>query len=108
MKVGLIVIDFYEDICPSELVKVGKVLQELGEENLLRSIRHVVSCTLHPEKRKAKPLKPVYVSVDPARDTISQLKHYSQDFHPSFAFLTGTKEQIEKASKAYRVYFSKV
>ncbi|CAE7534626.1 Sco1, partial [Symbiodinium microadriaticum] len=77
------------DICPSELVKVGKVIKEL-------------------EMKKTLPLKPVYISVDPARDTISQLKHYSQDFHPSFSFLTGTRDQIERATRAYRVYFSKV
>lgn len=32
----------------------------------------------------------------------------SIDFHPSFSFLTGTKQQIDQAARAYRVYFSKV
>mmetsp|Transcript_9985 Transcript_9985/g.15074 ORF Transcript_9985/g.15074 Transcript_9985/m.15074 type:complete len:256 (+) Transcript_9985:35-802(+) len=77
------------DICPSELVKVGKVMDEV-------------------ERRKLGTLKPVFISVDPARDTIGQLKHYSQDFHKSFSFLTGTKDQIAEATRAFRVYFSKV
>ena len=73
------------DICPSELVKIGKVLDKLG-----------------PGK-----LKPLFISVDPTRDTVGQLKFYSKDFHKDFAYLTGTKEQVQAASKAYRVYYSK-
>lgn len=78
---------FCPDICPSELVKIGKVLDIL--------------------KDKGINLKPLFVTVDPARDTVGQLKNYSQDFHPTITYLTGTTEQIARASKAYRVYFSK-
>lgn len=46
--------------------------------------------------------------MDPSRDTVGQLKNYSQDFHPSIVYLTGTPEQVATATKAYRVYFSKV
>ncbi len=78
---------FCPDICPSELVKIGKVLDAL--------------------ESKGVTLTPLFISVDPARDTVGQLKNYSQDFHPRFQFLTGTPEQLKKAAKAYRVYFSK-
>ncbi|RYY79369.1 SCO family protein [archaeon] len=53
-------------------------------------------------------MKPLFISVDPTRDTIGQLRHYSQDFHPSITYLTGTPEQVQKVAKTYRVYFSKV
>eukprot|EP01038_Epipyxis_sp_PR26KG_P006113 gene6113-8428_t len=76
------------DICPSELVKIGKVIAEL-------------------EKRGLPKIQPIFISVDPNRDTVSQLKHYSQDFHRDIIYLTGTREQIARATKAYRVYFSK-
>jgi len=46
--------------------------------------------------------------VDPARDTIGQLRHYGQDFHKKFQYLTGTIEQVARAAKSFRVYFSKV
>lgn len=79
------------DICPSELVKIGKVLQKLKAT----------------DKNKECPVKPLFISVDPTRDTVGQLKFYAQDFDKDFTYLTGTKEQISAASKAYRVYFSK-
>jgi len=50
----------------------------------------------------------LFISVDPSRDTIGQMKNYSQDFHKDIVYLTGTKEQVAAATKAYRVYFSKV
>lgn len=59
------------------------------------------------EKSGVKSVKALFVSVDPARDTIAQLRHYGQDFHKDFVFLTGTSDQIASAARAYRVYFSK-
>lgn len=60
------------------------------------------------EKKKSVEITPLFISVDPSRDTVGQMKNYSQDFHPSFVYLTGTRDQVAVASKAYRVYFSKV
>jgi protein SCO1/2 len=76
------------DICPSELVKIGKVMDEL-------------------KAKKITNIKPVFISVDPARDTVGQMKFYAKDFHPAFEFLTGTKDQVAAATRAFRVYFSK-
>jgi protein SCO1/2 len=53
-------------------------------------------------------VKPVFISVDPARDCLAQMKHYGQDFHKDFVYLTGTNEQVAAAARNYRVYFSKV
>jgi len=77
------------DICPSELVKVGAVLDLLGPEIA------------------GKSLETLFISVDPQRDTLSQLREYARDFHPTIQYLTGTKEQIAVATKAWRVYFVK-
>ena len=78
------------DICPSELVKIGKIVKVLGS------------------RADSPQLTPLFISVDPNRDTVGQIKHYSKDFHPDMVYLTGTREQVAVATKAYRVYFSKV
>src|SRR3546814_19760494 len=50
---------------------------------------------------------PVFVTVDPERDTVEQLALFQQSFHPRFLMLTGTPEQVREAARAYRVYFRK-
>ena len=63
---------------------------------------------LSAASKNARIVKPIFISVDPARDTVGQIRHYAKDFHKSFVFLTGTKDMVAAATKAYRVYFSKV
>ena len=53
-------------------------------------------------------IQPLFITVDPLRDTIDQINEYVQEFHPRLIGLTGSPQQIEKICKAYRVYFSKV
>lgn len=59
----------------------------------------------HPQL--AKNLVPIFVSIDPARDSLRALKAYAKDFHPDFIFVTGSPTQIRDMAKKYRVYFSK-
>jgi protein SCO1 len=79
------------DICPSEMMKVGRVMDTLKKDR--------------PEI--AEKLVPIFVSIDPARDSLQALKSYAKDFHPSYIFLTGAPEQVRRMAKLYRVYFSK-
>jgi protein SCO1/2 len=79
------------DICPSELQKMAAVVRALERK---------------PELRGA--VAPVFISVDPARDTCEQVGAYCKDFHPDMIGLTGTPGQVAQAAKAYRVYFSEV
>lgn len=79
------------DICPSEMVKVGKVMDTLKKEN----------------PKLAEKIQPIFVSVDPARDSLRALREYAKDFHPSYVFLTGSPEQVQQMAKKYRVYVSK-
>ncbi|KAJ3766026.1 h-sco1 [Lentinula raphanica] len=76
------------DICPAELDKVTAVVNELAQSN------------------PNLPLQPVFISVDPARDTPSTIRTYLSDFHPSFIGLVGDFHQTKSVCKAYRVYFS--
>jgi protein SCO1/2 len=59
---------------------------------------------------KAKDLQIVFVSVDPERDDVKQMKAYlAADYVPKSTLgLTGTPQQVAAAAKAYRVYFAKV
>ena len=76
------------DICPSELVKMTKVIHELDKDEEFR-----------------ERVTPLFVSVDPRRDCVEQVAHYIKDFHPRTVGLTGTPTQIAEACKAFRVFF---
>ncbi|OJA07917.1 hypothetical protein AZE42_03684 [Rhizopogon vesiculosus] len=75
------------DICPAELDKIGTVLTSL-------------------EKDYGTIFQPIFISVDPARDSISQMKTYLADFFPRIIGLTGDYATVKSTCKAYRVYFS--
>lgn len=77
------------DICPEELDKMSDVVDKIDKE--------------HPGKDI---VTPVFVSVDPARDSVPQVKAYVQEFHPRIIGLTGDYDNVKKACKSYRVYFS--
>lgn len=76
------------DVCPSGLQTLTVALNALGEQ--------------------AQKLSPVFVSVDPDRDTPAALAAYIQSFHPLIRGLTGTPDEVQAAAKSYRVYYKKV
>ena len=80
---------FCPDICPLSL------------SNMVQAID-----LLPPEQ--AGEVVPVFITVDPARDTVAQLAEYAPLIDRRLVALTGTPERIKQAAKAYRVYFSKV
>lgn len=52
-------------------------------------------------------IQPVFISIDPERDTPELLKEFTDYLHPRMLGLTGTTEQVAAASKAYRTYYKK-
>jgi len=52
--------------------------------------------------RCAAQVQPVFISVDPARDTPKKVKEYVKEFHPRLIGLTGSEEAVKACSKAYR------
>lgn len=51
-------------------------------------------------------MQPIFISVDPARDSVQQVAKYVADFHPRMIGLTGDYSTVKATCRAYRVYFS--
>jgi protein SCO1/2 len=60
----------------------------------------------HPEQ--AARLQPLFLTVDPERDTPQALAEFTDSFHPRLLGLTGTREQVDAALKTFRIFASKV
>jgi protein SCO1/2 len=75
------------DVCPTTLTAVAAALDKLGP--------------------KAKGLAPIFITVDPQRDTPEVMKQYTAAFSPALIGLTGTPGQIAGVAKEYRVYYAK-
>lgn len=75
------------DICPEELDKMSAAVDKLDAEY-------------------GPIVQPIFISVDPARDPVSQVARYVADFHPRLIGLTGDYDAVKATCKSYRVYFS--
>lgn len=78
---------FCPDVCPTELQVVSTALDQLGAD--------------------AAKLVPLFITIDPERDTPATLAEYVKLFDERLVGLTGSPEQIAAAARAYRVYFGK-
>lgn len=76
------------DICPDELQKLASAIDKIKENSGLEVV-------------------PVFISVDPERDTVEQVREYVKEFHPKLIGLTGSPDEIKNAARAYRVYYMK-
>jgi protein SCO1/2 len=79
---------FCPDVCPTTLGEVSLLMDALGE--------------------KADRIQPLFVTIDPERDTPEVLADYVAAFHPRIVGLTGSTEEIAAAASNYRVYYAKV
>ena len=77
---------FCPDVCPTGLQTISAGIEKAGS--------------------RGKNVVPVFISVDPERDTPDQLKQYTALFHNRMEGLTGTKEQIDALTKKFRVYYA--
>jgi len=76
------------DICPDELEKMASAMDLMGKE-------------------QSSELQPVFISIDPERDSVAQVKSYIEEFHPRLIGLTGSLEKVKDAARQYRVYYTK-
>jgi len=75
------------DICPTELMQIGLAVDKLGPAG--------------------DEVQPLFISVDPERDTPSVLAKYVTNFHPRLIGLTGPPEEIRKVAGSYKAYYAK-
>lgn len=79
------------DVCPTDLAVIGQALRRFEKSRPDRASRVV----------------PIFVSVDPERDTPPVIKEYVAAFHPRLVGLTGSPQQVAEAVKRYGAYGSK-
>ena len=75
------------DVCPTELQSISLALDKLGAA--------------------ADPVQPLFITVDPGRDTPARLADFVSSFHPRLIGLTGSPAEVRKTAIAYRTFFAK-
>ena len=77
---------FCPNTCPTTLLEIAAVLERLGPD--------------------AGKLQPLFITVDPQRDTPEVMGHYLQSFDPRIVGLTGTAQQIVAVAQEYGAYYT--
>ena len=76
------------DICPTTLVEMAAILKQLGDQ--------------------ADRLQPIFVTVDPERDSAKVLKTYTEFFDPRILGLTGSPALVRRAADNFKIRYAKV
>ena len=75
------------DVCPTDLQQIGLAVDRLGPDG--------------------EAVQPLFITLDPERDTAAHLADYVPLFHPRLIGLTGGAEEIRRAALAYKVYYAR-
>ena len=76
------------DVCPTDLARIAAMLAALGDD--------------------AQAIQPLFITLDPARDTPSVLREYAAGFHPRLVALRGSEEETRRVATSYKVFYEKV
>lgn len=79
---------FCPDVCPIDNARNAAAVDILAEQD--------------------ESVTPIFITVDPKRDTVEVVSDYIENFHPNMIGLTGSDEQVKAAANAYRVVYSQV
>ena len=82
---------FCPDVCPVDVQKLMLGLKVFEKQDPVRGAK----------------VQPLFITVDPERDTPEALGSFTKAFHPRLIGLTGSPEAIAEVAKAYGVYFQK-
>ena len=78
---------FCPDVCPLDSMRNAQAIDILDSQGI--------------------EVKPVFISIDPERDTVEVVRDFTDNFHDRMLGLTGSLEQVRSASQAYRTYYAK-
>jgi len=78
---------FCPDVCPTDLQKIGAGLRQFERSDAQRAAR----------------VQPIFITVDPARDTPEVMRSYVANFHPRLIGLTGSEQDIEATTRTFRI-----
>lgn len=78
---------FCPDVCPMDMSRNLDAVDKLDEQGI--------------------DVTPVFITIDPARDTPEALADYASNMHPKLVALTGSDEQVQVASRAYKTFYRK-
>jgi protein SCO1/2 len=79
------------DVCPVDLQTIGQAMRRLESS----------------DPGLAERVQPIFISVDPERDTPAVLKQYVSAFHPRLIGLTGTSDEVADVAKKHGIFFQK-
>lgn len=79
---------FCPDICPVDVALMASAVDLLAEQGF--------------------DVKPIFITIDPARDTPEALAYYAEAMHPKMTALTGSEAEIRAVADAYKVYYERV
>ena len=82
---------FCPDVCPTDLQAIGAGLRQFEQSDPARAAR----------------VQPIFITVDPARDTPEVLRRYVANFHPRLIGLTGTEPEIAAVARTYRIFYQR-
>jgi cytochrome oxidase Cu insertion factor (SCO1/SenC/PrrC family) len=76
------------DVCPTDLMAISSAIDLLGSAG--------------------NNVQPIFITIDPQRDTVEHLRRYVSTFHPRLVGLTGSEHDIRTLALAYKVYYEKL
>jgi protein SCO1/2 len=82
---------FCPDVCPTDMQRVAQGLKELKAK----------------DPAKAAKITPIFITIDPERDTQAVVGEFAAAFSPDIIGLTGTPEQIATTAKTFKVFYAK-
>jgi protein SCO1/2 len=82
---------FCPDVCPVDMQVIGAGLRRFEASDPARAAR----------------VQPIFITVDPARDTPPVLRQFVSAFHPRLIGLTGSEAEIARVAREYRIFYER-